>query len=206
MFKSVFAKYIVTFIMIILVSFTVISLLITSVINGYSEDAKMETMKNTADISAQFIYDQLLGEEYSTISDVICAENQNIKNILKSASSTSGDMTLLITDTDGNVLYSEGSEKEEIVDGANIPKELMDDLVGENHVSKDRQLGNVFNSPKYIYAEPVHSADGTVCGAVFICASSAMLEDLLEEIINSIVINVKNATLIISGIKYGNAI
>jgi len=59
MLKSVFAKYISAFMLIILCSFLIIILIITSIIGIYSENAKSDIMNNAAHSSAEYLESKL---------------------------------------------------------------------------------------------------------------------------------------------------
>ena len=55
MFKSVFAKYVTTFMSIIFVSFLILVLLITSMVNRYAVGAKQDLLENAALGMADFL-------------------------------------------------------------------------------------------------------------------------------------------------------
>ena len=55
MFKSVFAKYILTFMLIIFVSFLVLVLIITGMVNSYAVNAKEKLLSNAASGAAEFL-------------------------------------------------------------------------------------------------------------------------------------------------------
>ena len=67
MFKSVFAKYITTFMLIIFVSFLLLVLLITAMVNNYAVNAKKKLLDNTADFAAGYLSDRM--ESGNTESD-----------------------------------------------------------------------------------------------------------------------------------------
>jgi hypothetical protein len=55
MLKSLFAKYVFAFMLIILSSFLVIILITSSIIGNYSADAKAQVMENSARASSTYI-------------------------------------------------------------------------------------------------------------------------------------------------------
>lgn len=55
MFKSVFAKYIVTFMSIICVSFLILVVIITSMVNSYALNAKEALLSNAAHTTAEYL-------------------------------------------------------------------------------------------------------------------------------------------------------
>ena len=115
-------------------------------------------------------------------------EQTDIETMLSVVSSNSEDITVLLCDNEGDILLAVGSDRREVSAEASIPKTLMDEVNGGNAISQAEQLSGVFEKPHYLYAVPVYNEFNSVCGTVFVCASSVMLTDLLEIIIQTIVI------------------
>ena len=59
MFKSVFAKYITAFMVIIIVSFAVLIGIISTVVNKYSVNAKADLVAQSAQTAAAYIEEKL---------------------------------------------------------------------------------------------------------------------------------------------------
>ena len=55
MFKSVFAKYIITFMLIIFISFLVLVSIVTGMVNSYAVTSKQQTLSTTAHGAADFL-------------------------------------------------------------------------------------------------------------------------------------------------------
>ncbi len=188
MFKSVFAKYISAFMLTILCGFLIITLIISSVIGNYSESAKAEMMDTAAHSSAEYIEEKLDGSD--SLSALLDREGGDIDMVLSVIAANSDDITLLLAEPSGAIIRAVGSDIDEIAVGEAIPEELMAEINSDREISQDSQIYDVFSSPRYIYAVPVHSPSGEVCGTVFVCASSVMLADLLQTIIKTITISI----------------
>ena len=186
MFKSVFAKYIFAFMTIILCSFMAIMLIISAIIGNYSENAKADIMDNAAHISAEYLESKL---EDGELSELLATDGGDIDMMLSVICSNSDDVTVLIADCNGKILRAVGNDAEDIDLAETIPTELMAEINSDREISHDSQIYDVFSSPRYIYAVPIHSG-GEVCGTVFACASSVMLADLLNAIIKTIWISI----------------
>ena len=186
MLKSVFAKYITAFMLIILCSFLIIALIISAIVGNYSEDAKSEMMDNAAHSSAQYLEDKLDGRGLSALVE---EQGENITAVLSIICRNSDDLTVLLSDSEGQILLAVGEDKDEIGTDETIPPELMDEVNSDKEISNDSQIYDVFSSPRYIYAVPVHH-EGSVCGTVFVCSSSVMLTELLEVIIKAIIVSI----------------
>ncbi len=190
MFKSVFAKYISAFMLIILMSFTVIIAIITTIIGNYSENAKADIVKTAANSCGTYLQSKMQSSGASDLSSLIANSEDDITTMLTVVSSNSDDITVLITDNSGNVILTVGSEKDDIMDGAQIPKTLMDEINNGKVISQTGKIYGIFGEPHLLYAVPVYSGSETssVCGTVFVCASSVILTELLEVIIKTIVL------------------
>ena len=185
MFKSIFAKYVSAFTAIVLCSFLMIILIISAIVGNYSEKAKAELMDNAAHTTAKYIEEALDG---SSLSDMLAERGGDVESVLSMVCANSDDVTLLVSDSNGKILIAVGEDKDDIDVDETIPGELMDEVNKDKEISNDSQIYDVFSSPRYIYAVPIHE-NGQVCGTVFVCASSVMLSDLLEFIIKAIIIS-----------------
>lgn len=188
MFKSVFAKYVFAFMSIILLSFMVIIVIITLIISNYSEGAKADIMETAARSSATYLESKLSGTEGDDLPSLMEIERQDVETMLSVVSSNSDDITLLLTDNGGNILLAVGSDKEQITEGEGIPRTLMDEVNNGTVLRQQSELHTIFETPHYIYAVPVYNEFNSVCGTVFVCASSMMLTELLEVIVKTIII------------------
>ena len=144
-------------------------------------------MDNAAHISAEYLEGKLEGR---TLSELLASDGGDVDMMLSVVCSSSDDVTLLIADSQGIILRAVGSDSDELNINETIPPELMDEINSDREISDDSQIYDVFSSPRYIYAVPIHGADDSVCGTVFVCASSVMLADLLDVIIKTISISI----------------
>lgn len=191
MFKSVFAKYIASFMIITLFCFFAVTLTITSIVNSYSEDAKADIMNTAARSSVTYLESKLSAVGGDSLTDVMSSDGEDIENMLSVVSSNSADdITVLITDSDGAILFAVGSDKDEIDGTDRMPQPIMDELRRENSISQMRQIDTIFDSKHYVCAGSVLDSQGKLCGGVFVCASSLMLSDLVDVIVKTVILAV----------------
>ncbi len=188
MFKSVFAKYVSAFMLMLLCSFLIIILLTSSIVGNYSEDAKADMMNTAAHSSAEYIEKKL--ENAESLSVLLEESGEDVDTVLSMVASNSDDVTLLLADSKGAILRAVGSDIDEIAVGETIPEELMAEINSDREISQDSQIYDVFSSPRYIYAVPVHTPAGEICGTVFVCATSVMLADLLQTLIKTMTLSI----------------
>ncbi len=190
MIKSIFAKYVLAFMFIILFSFLIIIFIISSIIGNYSTEAKSNVMKNTARASAMYIEGLFDHSAAYDIETVVSASSNEAKEMLGTIANNADDLTVLICDNSGHLLLSVGKHTDQIIPDSVIPSDLMSELNSGRTLSRDTRLEGVFTSVKYVYAVPLYNTDSAVCGTIFVCAESVMLAELLEVIIKAIVISI----------------
>ena len=184
MFKSLFVKYVLVFMLIILISFSLVVGVISAIIAQYSEQAKVEIMERAASSSALFLENKLASEMSGELGSLLERESADVSSMLTVASSPSNDLTLLLVDRDGRVLLAAGKDESRILDDAYVPKAL---LQGDQLVDKTTMAG-VMEGERAICTRSLYDAEGDLCGAIFVCADSMMLTDLLRLIIKAIVV------------------
>lgn len=190
MFKSIFAKYVTAFMLIILSSFLVIIFIISSIIANYSTDEKMNIMENSANASSTYIEGLF---KYSALDDIGSAVNVSVTEVtqmLGTISANTDDLTVLISNNSGEIVLAVGKNQSQVQAGETIPKAIMDEVNSGNEISKSDRLIGVFERPHYVYAAPVYNNNDAVCGTVFVCAESHMLSELLEVIVKAIVVSI----------------
>ena len=190
MFKSIFAKYVSAFMLIILSSFLVIIFIIASIIGNYSTDAKSEIMENSANATSAYIEGLFVYSNADSIEDVVKGSGEAVSAMLEVIAQRSDDMTVLLSDNAGNIVLAVGKDKNEIKQGASIPKAFMDEVNSGKAISGDDKLEGVFEDARYTYAVPVYNYNSAVCGTVFVCAESVMLTELLQVIIKAIIVSI----------------
>lgn len=188
MFKSVFAKYISTFMLIILISFSLIIAVISAIIAQYSEQAKVETMETMASASVTFFERKMDGQSKKNLHELIAAEAEDIDSLMAMANVHSEDLTLLLVDGQGRLLLATGKEADVIPGGAQISVRLMQSATAGNLFLEKESVEGVLAEQHAICSHPIYDGRGQVCGAVFVCAESMMMSDLLEVIVKAIVV------------------
>ena len=188
MFKSVFAKYISAFLLIILISFLIIIAVITSIINNYSKDIKIGIMETAANSSGVYLENQLKNSEVYDLSELTVIYRGDIEEMLSVISSNSDDLTVLLSDSEGRILTAVGSESSEITVNTFIHRNFIEKANDGTHVFQMGKAYGIFKSPHLAYGIPIVDEDGTICGNIFVCSSSVIMIDIIEKITKAIVL------------------
>ncbi len=189
MFKSVFAKYITTFMLIIFVSFLVLVTIVMSMVNRYAVNTKTQLLGSTAQGAAEFVGAK--AERISTANkfeDIIKDSQGDIDNMLTTLAAADEEIVVLLVDNNGDVvrMISQG-----VVGPSNavVPRSVMDEVNNLVQLSKFEMLEGVFDTPHLFCTAPVISADGYVCGTVFACASTTSQDALMSVMVKTIIIS-----------------
>lgn len=187
MFKSVFAKYISAFMFIIFISFLLLVVIITSMVNNYAVNAKKELLSNTATGAAEFLEARtdMISTDFTKMIELY---SDDVDRMLRSLSATGDDITILLVDNSGDVVRMISAEGETGPSDAVIPRNIMNEVNNNVRLEEFETLEGVFDAPHFFYTAPVFTDDGYVCGTVFACSSSAVQDELLGVMIKTIII------------------
>ena len=193
MFKNLFAKYVVAFMAILLLSVLMILVVITSIITGYSEESKLDLMENAVDSSEIYLEERLHANPKLTMSELVQAHEREIYAMLESIASQREGVTLVLTDENGTVLLSIGAEREQIATAQKIPAQWMSAPTDDDMTPMAFSEDELFEIPHSVLVDSLYDAEGKVCGKIAVCTSSALQNDLLRVLVKTII----NAGLLI---------
>ncbi len=188
MFKSVFAKYILAFLLIILISFLIIIATITSIINNYSKDIKIGIMETAANSSGVYLENQIKNSGADDIIELTLLYREDIEEMLSVLSSNSDDLTVLLSDTEGRILVAVGSERAEIGPQTFVHQNFIEKANSGTHVFQMGKAYGIFTTPHLAYGIPITDGEGTAYGNLFVCSSSVIMIDIIERITKAIVL------------------
>lgn len=188
MFRSVFTKYITAFMLIILISFMVLTLIITSIVNEYAIDVKESVVSRTADAAGNFLRTEYAKHPQEDFSDFITNNRTDIQSVLTMLVQYNEDTNILITDSDGNILLLDSHTPADYVKGS-IPMHVMTSLSGGQVLTLLNTMGGVFEKPHLIRALPITREPTEMVGGIFICSSSSSLNELLDVVIKTVIMS-----------------
>ncbi len=174
--------------LIILLSFSVIIATITSIISNYSQNTKESIMETVANSSRVFVSSKMDERGLYDLEELTAVCGGDIEAVFKLISSSSNDLTLILTDNSGKIVLATGAEKAEITVGSQIHQSYLDRVEHGKNVFNMGASQGVFESVHLVYGVPIEKGNGTVCGEVFVCASSVIMTDLIAEITKAVVL------------------
>lgn len=150
MYKSIFGKYIFTFTIIVVVCFSALTLIVSTLISDYVGDLKKDSMENAAE-SIYSSVNGIMSVSHMPLNSIITLDKGYLIDILNRYAHTN-DALIFITDSEGNVLISSDNAS------GHIPESVSDLLVegylSENYLYSD--LGGIYDSEHINIIRPLN--------------------------------------------------
>ncbi len=113
MFKSIFAKYVTTFMALLLTSFLLLIIIVNSVVSSYSLRTEQYHVRGVsascaANLSELYGYSPEIGLEAFIAADVAAGTSGHIDRLLNAIMTNFEDMTVYVTDTHGGFIFCTG--------------------------------------------------------------------------------------------------
>jgi len=188
MIKSVFIKYILAFLVIITISFTILASIISSTIMQHSIEAKKISIATAAKIAGQNIEIRFGGSSFDSFSEFVGAYKNKLMWDLSTYIELTENSLILVADLDGNILVYYPLP-EDYLKKDTISKEIMYDVLNQNETEWFQTLDGVFSARHIISPQLLHSKTDEMCGVLFFCSESVMENTFVNSIINAIILS-----------------
>ena len=190
MLKSSFSKYLVTFVVIILLSFLMLSSIITSMIRAHVTSDKENKLQNSCTIITDYFKNELV-EDVSAHVQSHESSIQTLAQLVKA----DYDFNVLITDSAGKVVLSTvktGADGLPARGGelGSVKISSFSDVTTDGGVLFKQYKGplsGILSDPSLVYGQPIVTG-GVLRGYVFTMAST-LQEDMLISVTRKTVIN-----------------
>ncbi len=215
MFKSVFTKYMLTFALIVFVSFLVLALVISSIITRYAGETIMQDVRDTSYAASNILsfnyqmsdgvtFDEYVKTHDTAVRDIIGglktqegdAENKNaIEEILTPKDNRKSRHIIMIFNKDGRLLSGAQYDKNDFSGASDaVPPDIIKAIRDNGLYSEDGNLGGFLKNHYMISACPVvdtieegQEAREEMVGFIVSCATTAR-EAALGRVMNRTVI------------------
>lgn len=191
MFKSIYVKYIVTFMVIIGTSMILLLTIIGTLVDDYSEKSKNEAVSSAAGALGEGLQTKL--ERYGTSGSFssFCDYYENDINSQINAVKAMANfpVTVFIADSEGVILIAAPDENCNYQNGSQIPRSLMNEINNGIELSVFNNLEGIFDTPHVISATPVYLRNNYVCGTVIVCCDVGSISDFAEVLIKTVAIS-----------------
>ena len=183
--------------LIIIMCFALLVAITAVTVNSYTFTAKKEVVERASDAATDFIEEQLIKYEVSGESEkdpllfLTDTSDTSVESVLSAISTYSDQLTILVTDTNGQIiLHINGSSVSRATD-SEIPSEIFRDFSSGNHdIRQLHSIDGLFDKSHIINALPISIAPlGETIGYLFVCAEGHTVTELGEVMIKTILIS-----------------
>ena len=187
--RSIFTKYISAFLLIVFISFMILTVIVSSMTIRTANEQRVNVAQNTAEYMLDF-----LKTEYNAITsiaqiklsfeDFVKSKEEQLSDTLDILSKNAEKMTIMITNEKAEILvctdslYSGGIEDEEVVTSIT---ERKGELIYSDMGIMDRKYG--------VYILPMHYTETDItAGALIVCFSTNDVDALTMRTVRTIIL------------------
>ena len=174
--------------LIIFVSFALLTVITTVMVNNYSVNEKFEEMEVVSEASSEYIKQKFKSEPATYFHWFVEENHVDLENVLGTVSKGSDNVTVIVTDSVGNILLCAGADTAAVSEIDAMPRSLMEEVNSGKNVNGFRTIEGVFDSPMLVTSTPIITRNYAV-GTVFAISGSSQLDELLEVMIETFVLS-----------------
>lgn len=195
LFKSVFAKYMLAFVVIILISFSVLSLIVANQVIDYSTQMKNDELSRIATSSAALIEPFYADSEQDTFFEFAYANIYDIDDMFGYINSDD-ELNIFLVDASedmrGKILWCAtqlDSEKNMYIDATKVLSEdIVSTALNSDFGSEETRLDGVLSHYCYVEALPIR-AENKTDGIIFVTTVSSNVYDFVASTVKTIVMS-----------------
>ncbi|MBO4423522.1 MAG: HAMP domain-containing histidine kinase [Clostridia bacterium] len=185
MFKSVFTRYFTIFMIIILVSFTILGLIYSSSSATYSQNIKKDTMRSTRDTLVSYITSDYLSSEYSDFSNYVYYHTSGISPVIKHIiSAVNQDLFVLVANNDGRIQMTVDAP-DGISEGAKISEQSAYNVKNTENYESYTDLEGLLPSKMLVTGGVITDNANETVGVVLICSGSSSVSGIAENAVKT---------------------
>ena len=167
MFRSLFARMLVTISLVLTVSFLILSTVLAGYSNEYEVKKRAEQLSRTAEASAKLLEERFDDLSARGLAAYIASDPEACRTFFRVYLSNTEETVLLLCDTEGKVLLCE--------DGSDVPPAHLDKFLSEELASKLAEEDaahayyEMFGEGAYLAATcPIFDTEGRFLGSVVV--------------------------------------
>jgi len=185
MFKSIFTKYVAAFMAIIIASFAVLALFVGAMIYSNSIDEYQYIAEESAFTVKDYLENEYRRSIASNLNLFVYQNYASLKRTLTLFTSYEGNLTLMLTDLNGNVLLTDNLADESYAQAV-VPPDYIETTLNNGVYQFSSDMGGIFESQQLIYAIPMKDRLYNVCGVIFAFTDPSSLTELSALLIKTI--------------------
>lgn len=185
--RSIFVRYLTTFALIILISFLMLTSIVSVSIDNYAVDEQKSDAERITDITTALLGNAFLSSEAESFSAFVTEEDPELAGrIFDLISPHAKNASFFVVDETGAVLFSY-LRTPGIQDPINdVPPVVMTHLQTNGSFSEYGKMGNLFIANHLVTAKPIYNAEREIVGGIFTCFTDANADALISVLNKSI--------------------
>ena len=179
--------------LLIIFSFLILGLIISSIANEYAITAKKESITKTSETISNFLVRDFHGYGSVEFSDYMTAEKEGIESVL-TASIVYDDTFIFVADANGLPMCSDSRLSQHTSLSA-VSKSFMNALFEDEHIFEMSNLGGSLDRKFIISSHSVVQDNGACVGGVFVCSESEGISDFVSAMVKAIALSTASLML-----------
>jgi hypothetical protein len=190
LFKSVFARYMLAFVVIILLSFSILAMIVSGQFMSYSKELKNDELSRIANQSSAILKTSYSNSEYSDLREFVSSEYMMLYKMFEFVDSGE-EINVILADTNGKILWCTqlDSQKETYVDqNKTLSKETLKKALNSDFGTEETTLNGVLKNPCYVNSLAL-DIDGETQGVLFVTTASSNVYNFVISTVKTIVMS-----------------
>ena len=186
MLKTIYSKYLVSFIALLGIGFLSISVIICAVVMSYSTNTKTELMNKTAGLVYVDISNEMTENDCGFIEAVTAEHQKERNNSFINGLSEYSESNLILVDSAGNILFH-NCEKD-LLKFEKLPKATVDKLETGEKPSRFSDLDGLFDTKRFNFVYPFEEEGKGIVGYIILTSNASGMSQVFEQIIKVVII------------------
>ena len=183
--KSIFTKYISAFLLIIFISFAVLTMIISSMTIRSENTQKQTIAENTADYITEYLISEFNSFFVPDFERFVALRGSDISNMINILSKNADLMTIFITSPDGRILIS----TEGVYSGSIADESILESLTATTKSRFYTDMGGMLDRKYGVLVTPFQYGNLNVyAGALIVCYSAGTPSELSINTVRTIII------------------
>ncbi len=187
MLKTLYSKYLVSFIMLLGIGFCTIAVIICAVVSTYSINTKTDLMNKTAEMVYLEISTEMYAENcsFETAVERNAEKYKSVFNVITEYS----ESEIVLVNSDGKVIFENAPDS--IFASTKISSKTLYEIKNSTGVSVLSDLGGLFSSRRFNFIYPIEemvAGNSKPIGYIILTSSASGMSMVFEQIIKTIII------------------
>ncbi|MBO4413918.1 MAG: HAMP domain-containing histidine kinase [Clostridia bacterium] len=185
MFKSIFTKFFATFVLIIVLSFSLMAALFSAMIADHFRSLSDKQLEDVAEACVDLLGTRTAETGVNGLRDYFETNRSELRAAFAAFSRVlGGDFAVLVTDSGGTILFTHGFRAGEI-SGTSVDAGVMSKITGGS-CTGEGDLGGLLDGKRSVYGLPLRTS-GVVSGAVIVCKSDESVNQIISTTVKTII-------------------